>query len=150
MSDNSVASRQPWTKSCYAFVAFQILVLAALWSVLRVVLLIAFMPGGTGLDDAGRVLLGGLPRDLFAAIVVTLPFLLWMQLVPSRWSLTGWHRRLFWFICFVFWFAESFLLFVEYFFFDEFKSRFNTVAVDYPLYPKEVFINIWDTYALGV
>jgi len=35
------------------------------------------------------------------------------------------------------------LLFAEFFFFDEFKSRFNPVAVDY-LYvlPKEVFSSI--------
>ncbi len=52
--------------------------------------------------------------------------------------------------CFVFWFVQIFLLFVEFFFFDEFKSRFNTVAVDYLLYPKEVFINIWESYHVGV
>lgn len=39
-----------------------------------------------------------------------------------------------------------FLLFVEYFFFDEFKSRFNTVALDYLMYPTEVFVNIYDSY----
>ncbi len=49
-----------------------------------------------------------------------------------------------------FWFIQIFLLFVEFFFFDEFKSRFNTVAVDYLLYPREVFINIWESYHVGV
>jgi phosphoglycerol transferase MdoB-like AlkP superfamily enzyme len=42
--------------------------------------------------------------------------------------------------------VEVFLLFVEYFFFDEFKSRFNTVAIDYLIYPTEVFVNIYDSY----
>jgi len=39
---------------------------------------------------------------------------------------------------------------VEYFFFEEFKSRFNTVAVDYLEYPTEVFVNIWDSYHVGL
>src|SRR5260370_2749284 len=150
MSTDATTARQQNARSCYAFAVFQILVLAAVWSVLRVVLLIAFMPGGTGLDDAGRALASGLPRDLFAAVVMTLPFLLWMQLVPSRWSITGSHRRFFWAACFVFWFLQFFLLFVDFFLFDEFKSRFNSVAVDYLLYPKEVFVNIWDSYHVGV
>ncbi len=52
--------------------------------------------------------------------------------------------------CFVFWFAQIFLLFVEFFFFDEFRSRFNTVAVDYLIFPKEIFINIWESYHVAV
>jgi phosphoglycerol transferase MdoB-like AlkP superfamily enzyme len=50
----------------------------------------------------------------------------------------------------LFWFGQIFLLFTEFFFFDEFKSRFNTVAVDYLLYPREVFTNIWESYHVGV
>src|SRR5262249_49407412 len=47
---------------------------------------------------------------------------------------------------FIGWAVEVFLLIAEFYFFDEFKSRYNTVAIDYLLYPHEVFINIWDTY----
>jgi phosphoglycerol transferase MdoB-like AlkP superfamily enzyme len=47
---------------------------------------------------------------------------------------------------FFFWMVQVFLAAAEYYFFEEFRSRFNTVAVDYLLYPHEVFINIWDTY----
>ena len=61
-----------------------------------------------------------------------------------------WHRVLFLGGCFVFWFVHSFMLFTEFFFFDEFKARFNTVAVDYVLYPREVFVNIWESYHVGV
>lgn len=42
-----------------------------------------------------------------------------------------------------------FSLFSEYFFFEEFNSRFNTVAVDYLIYPHEVFINIWESYPIA-
>ena len=42
------------------------------------------------------------------------------------------------------WSAFCFASIAEYYFFEEFKSRFNTVAVDYLLFPHEVFVNIWD------
>ena len=35
---------------------------------------------------------------------------------------------------------------MEYYFFEEFKSRFNTVAIDYVHYPDEVFVNIKESY----
>jgi phosphoglycerol transferase MdoB-like AlkP superfamily enzyme len=38
---------------------------------------------------------------------------------------------------------------VEIFFFDEFNARFNFIAVDYLIYPHEVFVNIWDSYPVG-
>jgi len=43
-------------------------------------------------------------------------------------------------------FGFVYLAFVEYFFFEEFSSRMNLVAVDYLVSPTEVFVNIWDTY----
>src|SRR6266513_2037206 len=78
------------------------------------------------------------PRSRYGSAVF-----FFLSLLPS-----WFFRRLILFlgVSFLFWFIEIFLLFVEYFFFDEFRSRFNTVAVDYLLYPQEVFINIWDTY----
>lgn len=41
-----------------------------------------------------------------------------------------------------------FLLISEWFFFDEFDSRFNTVAIDYLIYPHEVFTNLRESYPL--
>ena len=48
-----------------------------------------------------------------------------------------------------FWVVQVFQLAADYFFFEEFRSRFNTVAVDYLIYPHEVFINIWDSYPVA-
>ncbi|HUR27094.1 MAG TPA: LTA synthase family protein [Planctomycetota bacterium] len=42
--------------------------------------------------------------------------------------------------------AQAFLLFLEYFFFEEFNARFNHIAVDYVLFPREVFGNIGESY----
>ena len=49
---------------------------------------------------------------------------------------------------FVFIFGSLYLGVSEIVFFDEFSSRFNYVAVDYLIYPHEVFINIWETYPI--
>src|SRR2546425_1150196 len=149
---NDLPVRAPsWTRSRYGFAAFWFGSLLGGWMLFRLVLLFAFTAAAAlSLSDVVRVIPSGLHRDVFAALVETIPLLLWFLIVPERWVLTNWHRRLFWTICFILCFAQIFLLFVEFFFFEEFKSRFNTVAVDYLLYPQEVFVNIWESYHVGV
>src|SRR5437588_96264 len=139
-----------WQSSRYAFAAFCFLSLLLLWFVLRLVLLLAFTPAGPALADVLRAFLSGLHRDVFIALVETILLLFWFWLARERWLHARWHRIAFWTACFLFCFAQIFLLFVEFFFFDEFKSRFNTVAVDYLLYPQEVFENIWQSYHVGL
>ncbi len=39
---------------------------------------------------------------------------------------------------------------IEYFFFEEFNSRYNHIALDYVLYPSEVATNIWESYPVVV
>ncbi len=39
-----------------------------------------------------------------------------------------------------------FLCIADYYFFEEFRSRFSTVAIDYLLYPHEVFVNVWSCW----
>ncbi len=42
--------------------------------------------------------------------------------------------------------AAAFGTAVEYFFFEEFNSRYNHIALDYVLYPNEVATNLWESY----
>jgi phosphoglycerol transferase MdoB-like AlkP superfamily enzyme len=116
--------------------------------ILRLVLFIAFGRRGLG-GDVVLAFLSGLWRDLLVGIWLTLPVLGWLVLGPERRFRGRWHRFLFWSACLLFWFGQTFVLFAEYYFFDEFRSRFNTVAVDYLQYPREVFVNIWDSYHVG-
>lgn len=102
------------------------------------------------LAETGLLFLNGAQRDLLVGLVFALPYFTWCWLFPSSAWAGAWHRRLFWTAVGVLCFLSVFLLFVEYFFFDEFTSRFNTVAVDYLLYPQEVFINIWQSYHVGL
>src|SRR5207248_8131238 len=92
----------------------------------------------------------GLHFDIFIALALSLPLIFWLAVVPDRWFRAGWHRLLFKAVFFLGWFIQVFLIFAEYYFFEEFKSRFNTVAVDYLIYPQEVFVNIWQSYNVGL
>lgn len=144
------ASPVPWIRSRYGFAAFWCLFLVGAWFVLRVVLFCAFKPSGLAGVDVLHAFLSGFHRDLFVAVVQTIPLLSWFLIIPNHRFPVRWHRILFLGASFIFCFVQIFLLFVEFFFFDEFKSRFNTVAVDYLIYPHEVFVNIWESYHVGI
>jgi phosphoglycerol transferase MdoB-like AlkP superfamily enzyme len=146
---NQPRKSRGWLGSRYAFAGFCLLSYLVGTTVLRLVLLIAFKPEAS-FSELLMAFIEGWHRDLFIGLVLLIPFLVWCWVVPSRSWGRRWHRVLFWgggtIICFIW----IFLIFVEYFFFEEFKSRFNTVAVDYLLYPHEVFVNIWESYHVGI
>jgi phosphoglycerol transferase MdoB-like AlkP superfamily enzyme len=150
MNTNLPAAELSWKRSRYGFASFWFLSLLVAWCVLRLVLLFAFKPAGVPATEILLALLSGFHRDLFMALVETIPLLAWMLVVPDRKFGSLWHRVLLIGGSLGFWFVQVFLLFAEFFFFDEFKARFNTVAVDYLIYPKEVFVNIWESYHVGV
>jgi phosphoglycerol transferase MdoB-like AlkP superfamily enzyme len=138
-----------WLGSRYAFAGFCLASYLVGATLLRVVLLLAFRPGA-GFTELLMAFVEGWHRDLFIGLVLLIPFLVWCWLLPSRSWGRPWHRALFWIAGSILCFVWIFMLFVEYFFFEEFKSRFNTVAVDYLLYPQEVFVNIWESYHVGI
>ena len=147
--NNLPAAIQPWRQTRTGFAAFLLASLLGVNLGLRVVLLAAFRPASAGLVDLGRTLATGLVVDLLVALVAGVPLLAWWCLAPARWSRMLWSRALRAAGWTVFWSGIIFLALAEIFFFEEFKSRFNTVAVDYLIYPHEVFINIWDTYPVA-
>jgi phosphoglycerol transferase MdoB-like AlkP superfamily enzyme len=116
--------------------------------VLRLVLFLRFGPPAPA-SATVSLFLTGFARDFPVAVWLSLPAIFWFLLFLNN-SVSRWRRSIFWTLSFIFWFAQIFLLFVEYFFFEEFRSRFTTVAVDYLQYPNEVFVNIWDSYHVGL
>ena len=150
MNDLAPHHEGSWKQSRLGFAAFWFCSLLAGWLVLRLALFFSFKPAGLPLADVALAFLSGLHRDIFVGLLLTLPMLSWAMLVRDVRPPRRWHRALFWSVGFVFWFVQIFMLFVEGFFFEEFKSRFNTVAVDYVIYPREVFINIWESYHVGL
>jgi phosphoglycerol transferase MdoB-like AlkP superfamily enzyme len=137
-----------WRQSRFGFVAINAALLVFYWTILRFVLMGMFGPFPAGPSDLLRAGVIGLHLDFTAAVCMMVPLLLWCVLMPNRWFAAGWHRFAMSAATLLFWTVQVFLLFVEYFFFEEFRSRFNTVAIDYLMYPHEVFINIRDSYPI--
>lgn len=124
-------------------------VLLALFTLLRVALSVLF-PSPTPIagTDWARLFLVGFHLDLVAGVVLTLPLACWCALAPVRIWRSPWHARLLVAGLFSAWSVLVFLLVAEGFFFEEFQSRYNPVAIDYLIYPHEVFVNLWQSYPL--
>lgn len=109
---------------------------------LRIGLLVAQHASPSAVDVAA-VLFGGVLRDV-AVIAVTgaLPAALLAFTRPPVFA----HRWFRWSVAAVILGTAAFTSAVEWFFFDEFSSRFNHIALDYVLFPYEVLTNIWESY----
>ncbi len=131
------------------------------WTLLRIALWIHFRPSTATAGDALRAFGAGLHIDaamaLFAPVVLIgfsafLTTLAWLPLWPVKFFILTPYRSfplwrlLFRVVITLCCIAGVFLLISEWFFFEEFTSRFNTVAIDYLLYTHEVFTNIWESY----
>ncbi len=91
----------------------------------------------------------GLLSDLVTCLYLFAAYALYLFALPDRLFQTKWHARFISAAHFAFIFGFLYLGVVEFFFFDEFNARFNFIAVDYLIYPHEVFVNIWDSYPVG-
>ena len=122
----------------------------AIATLTRLVLGLALVRGpGVGFADFAAAFAVGLIFDLVAALGLAAPLAVYLAVVPERWFRGRFQRRLLLGGLFLFTFGLLFVAAAEYFFFDEFASRFNFVAVDYLLYPTEVGENIWESYPTG-
>ncbi len=84
--------------------------------------------------------------DTFIALCLMFLYSLFLVVFPQKWFRFRFGRWLTFGGLFMFIYAALYLIVLELFFFAEFSSRLNYVAVDYLLYPHEVFVNIWETY----
>ena len=91
----------------------------------------------------------GFVYDIASALYLFAPFALYLFLVPERLYRRPGHRALMYSTLTLSVFGLLYLAPVEFFFFDEFNARFNFIAVDYLVYPHEVFVNIWQSYPVG-
>lgn len=137
----------PWKRSRSGLAVFFFFSLLVGCSLLRLILFLKFGRHETWTASTLlQIFFIGFHQDFLVALGTTLPLLFWLWILPDRWFGKWWHRIFFVFGLFIFWIVQVFLFFVEYYFFDEFKSRFNTVAVDYLTAPREVAGNIWESY----
>ena len=91
----------------------------------------------------------GLLYDLTVALLLALPFGLLLAMLPNRWA----RVRPTWMIVLLVMAGGLFALLFgaasEWFFWTEFSSRFNFIAVDYLIYTNEVIGNIRESYPIG-
>ncbi len=100
------------------------------------------------LNLAGLFLIGFF-YDLVNAAYVCIPIMLYLWFVPGRIYNKAWHRFVLYGIFSVLTFLLLFNAVSEWFFWDEFNTRFNFIAVDYLVYTTEVIGNIQQSYPIG-
>ncbi len=134
-------TRRNW----YFFACFGFYLIGGL--LLRVVLLKHFVPSEFHHPRLLVHIFGtGLRCDAAVGLIVLAPLFFVLQMVSDKVFNSGWFQFLIKSVTVLYFIEQLFMFVVEYAFFDEFNSRFNTVAVDYLIYPQEVFVNIWQSY----
>ncbi|MEO8197139.1 MAG: sulfatase-like hydrolase/transferase [Thermoanaerobaculia bacterium] len=96
-----------------------------------------------------RIFATGTLLDLWVAAWCVLPLVAYLALLPERWWQARWQKAALSVGLVATLYGALFVAAAEWFFFEEFDSRFNFVAVDYLLYPTEVLTNIWQSYPTG-
>jgi phosphoglycerol transferase MdoB-like AlkP superfamily enzyme len=111
--------------------------------VLRLVLIAVFRHASATMTQLAAVVAAGTATDLVVGLIALLPLLLLVSLFRLRWLDRPWlqHGVVALAAC-----ALTFDAFVQYFFFEEYDARYNHLALDYLLYPTEVFGNIFASY----
>ena len=90
----------------------------------------------------------GLFFDFVNATYFVIPLAIYLWIFPERWFHKRWHQYLLASILFLFSFLIIFNSFSEWFFWEEFTTRFNFIAVDYLVYTTEVIGNIRESYPI--
>lgn len=86
--------------------------------------------------------------DIGTVSFIVFPSILYYFIFPNRW-VGSWLDKVFvWFFTSLITFILVFTFFAELTFWDEFKTRFNFIAVDYLIYTHEVVANIQQSYPL--
>lgn len=88
--------------------------------------------------------------DLGTISFIVIPSALYYFVFPNRWIGSWIDKTLVWFFTSLTIFILVFTLFAEITFWDEFKTRFNFIAVDYLIYTHEVVANIQQSYPLPI
>ncbi len=86
--------------------------------------------------------------DFITACTISVPAILYISVLPNPLSGSKLDKILTYFFTFLTLFLLSFSALAEFTFWEEFKSRFNFIAVDYLIYTYEVVSNIAESYPL--
>ncbi len=95
-----------------------------------------------------KMYLTGFFYDLITCFYVVTPMAVLLVFIPDRWYRSQWNRIFSFGLYFIMLYLMLFDVASECFFWDEFGSRFNFIAVDYLVYTQEVVGNIWQSYSV--
>lgn len=93
-------------------------------------------------------LLTGLFYDIGTVSFILFPSIIYYLVFPNKWIGSLLDKIVIWFFTSLGTFILLFTFFAELTFWDEFKTRFNFIAVDYLIYTHEVVSNIQQSYPL--
>jgi len=133
----------------YALLRAFVLIFLSISLVVRGILLIwDFQETDTGPLSLVWTFVVGFVFDLATLSFFVIPYLVYLVLVPSKWSGSLLDRVLTFFGFFLGIFILYFSFLGEFTFWDEFHRRYNFIAVDYLIYTYEVVQNINESYPL--
>lgn len=90
----------------------------------------------------------GLFFDIGTISFIALPAIIYYFIIPNKWVGSWADKIIVYFFTALTIFILVFTFFAEITFWDEFKTRFNFIAVDYLIYTHEVISNIQESYPL--
>ena len=132
----------PWVSLALWYVALCSLTRLVLW----------FRFGHAAQVGAGAllwILPAGVIADAVQSLYMLAPLALFLWLCPDRWQRSGVMRAVLLTGAALWMFGMLFTAVTEFYFFEEFDSRFNLVSVDYLIYPTEVAGDMWAAYPVG-
>lgn len=133
----------------YALLRAFVLIFLSISLVVRGILLVwDFQETDTGPLSLIWTFVVGFVFDLATLSFFVIPYLVYLMLVPSKWSGSLLDRALTFFGFFLGIFTLYFSFLGEFTFWDEFHRRYNFIAVDYLIYTYEVVQNINESYPL--
>lgn len=134
-------------KSRFGAVTLLYFIIIVISLITRVALLIK---SGSNFDYSITNIIGvfsiGWFYDTVMASYFCIPLVLYAWLLPNKLFKKSGHRYLLYGFFVLVTFLLLFNIISEWFFWDEFSSRYNFIAVDYLVYTTEVIGNIWESY----
>lgn len=100
------------------------------------------------LSDVLLIFFIGFFFDLINSLYFLIPIVTILWLVPNRIFIKKWFAYVQYTLYYICSFTLLFTTVAEYFFWDEFNTRFNFIAVDYLVYTTEVIGNIQQSYPI--
>jgi phosphoglycerol transferase MdoB-like AlkP superfamily enzyme len=145
---NNVDKKITAHKTVIAFPALVAVIMLSAWLLLRVFLWVSLSPADLSPFETLKIFLMGTWFDLATLAYLLAPLLIISALLTNRFKSSASAKILSWLLIFAITSAIIFGLVAEYFFWQEFTTRFNFIAVDYLIYTKEVIGNIRESYPI--